>query len=376
MNFEQLRAEFPITHRKIYLDNASLSPLPIRVVTAAAGELRDRSERGVDGFWDWLDTLARTRATVARLIGAGEDEVTFVQNTSEGLNIVASMLDWQDGDNVVINDLEYYPNVYPWLNLRRRGVEARIARHQNGRIEPKDLAALIDSRTRVVALSHVAWINGLRHDLAAIAEICRSAGAYLCVDAIQSLGALPVDVRDGIDFMAAGSHKWLMAPLGLGVFYCRRELIGRFSPPYLGWQSDDRGLSSQDYEFRESFAAGPTAQRFNHGNVNLAAVHGLAAALEMLSEFGWDNVFARNRMLSNRLVSRLENGGAAFLSPLDPGMRSNIVNVVPRDLAGAMSNLAQANVAVSSRGGGVRISPSVFNTEAEIDTAVEILLHA
>jgi cysteine desulfurase / selenocysteine lyase len=134
------------------------------------------------------------------------------------------MIDWQHGDNVVINDLEYYLNAYPWLKLAARGVEPRAVRHTDGSITPADLGAVVDRRTRVVAISHVAWINGLRHDLVAISDICRASGAYLCVDAIQSLGAGPISVADGrIDFLASGSHKWLMAPLGLGISIADRS---------------------------------------------------------------------------------------------------------------------------------------------------------
>ena len=224
MNIDAIRREFPITEDTAYLDNASLSPLPRCAVAAAAAELEDRSRRGVDGFWSWLDVIDDTRAKVAALLGATADEVTFLQNTSEGINVVANMIDWQPGDNVVINDLEYYPNAYPWLKLATRGVEPRVVRHTDGSITPADLGAAVDRRTRVVAISHVAWINGLRHDLVAISDICRASGAYLCVDAIQSLGTGPVSVADGrIDFLASGSHKWLMAPLGLGIFIADRS---------------------------------------------------------------------------------------------------------------------------------------------------------
>jgi selenocysteine lyase/cysteine desulfurase len=214
----------------------------------------------------------------------------------------------------------------------------------------------------------------LRHDLSAIAEICRSVGAYFCVDAIQSLGALPVDVRSGVDFIAAGSHKWLLAPLGLGIFYCRKELLERFDPPYAGWQSDDRGLASQEYGFRDVFQPGHTARRFNHGNINMAAVHGLAASLRLLEELGWNAVFARNRMLADRVAERLKSAGMSFLSPLDSAMRSQIINVLPRDLTKTMSALAAANIAVSSRAGGVRISPAFYNTEDEVDRLIEVML--
>ncbi len=373
MNIDAIRRQFPITEDMTYLDNASLSPLPRCVVAAAAAELEDRSRRGVDGFWSWLEVIDDTRAKVAALLGATTDEVTFLQNTSEGINVVASMIDWQPGDNVVLNDLEYYPNAYPWLKLATRGVEPRVVRHTDGSITPADFGAVVDRRTRVVAISHVAWINGLRHDLVAISDICRASGAHLCVDAIQSLGAGPLTVADGrIDFLSSGSHKWLMAPLGLGIFYCRQALIERFQPPFVGWQSDDRGLSSQEYGFRDHFIPGPTARRFNHGNINVAAVHGLHASMSLLQQIGSQQIFARNRALADRVVNGLSKLGVRFLSPLDAGRRSNIVNAVPNDLQRTLAALKAARIAVSTRAGGVRISPSVYNTEEEIDRLVDV----
>ena len=237
----------------------------------------------------------------------------------------------------------------------------------------EDIAAVVDRRTRVVTVSHVAWVNGLRHDLVALSEICRAVGAYLCVDAIQSLGAGPVSVADGrIDFLAAGGHKWLMAPLGVGIFYCRNELLERFQPPFAGWQSDDRSFSSQSYGFRDHFVAGATARRFNHGNINVAGVHGLHAALSMLEEIGWEFIHARNRALADRVVDGLGRLGMRFLSPLDDARRSNIVSAVPADLARTMAALKAARIAVSTRGGGVRISPCFYNTEEEVDRLLEV----
>jgi cysteine desulfurase / selenocysteine lyase len=210
----------------------------------------------------------------------------------------------------------------------------------------------------------------------AISDICRASGAYLCVDAIQSLGAGPVSVADGrIDFLASGSHKWLMAPLGLGIFYCRQELVERFEPPFVGWQSDDRGFSSQEYGFRDHFTPGSTARRFNHGNINVAGVHGLHASMSMLEDIGWDQVFARNRMLSDRVVAGLNALGVRFLSPLDAGRRSNILNAIPNDLERTLAALHAARIAVSTRASGVRISPSVYNTEEEIDQLVAVFAH-
>ena len=155
-----------------------------------------------------------------------------------------------------------------------------------------------------------------------------------------------------------------------GDLYRRQELIERFEPPFVGWQSDNRGFSSQEYGFRERFTPGSTARRFNHGNVNVAGVHGLHASMSMLQDIGWDQVFARNRMLSDRVVAGLNALGVRFLSPLDAGRRSNILNAIPNDLERTLA--AEARIAVSTRAGGVRISPSVYNTEEEIDRLVAV----
>jgi len=374
MDVASIREDFPVTRNCIYLDNASLSPIPCQVVSAVSAQLNDRCQRGVNGFWDWLSTMDATRALIASLINAQPEEIAFTQNTSEGINIVASTIDWHQGDNVITNDLEYFPNVYPWLNLRRRGVEVRIARHREGLIEFDDLRRLVDERTRVLALSHVAWINGLRHDLSTIGAFCRSQNILFCVDAIQSVGALPVDVVAGnVDFLACGGHKWLLAPLGTGFLFCRKELIRQYAPPFVGWQSDDRPLSSQDYEFRDEFRPGDTARRFNHGNSNMAGVHGLHASLVYMTELGWDAIFARNRQLAALTIERLSGVGVKFLSPLAEQSRSSIVNFIPRDLNGMMQALKASDIVVSSRAGGVRVSPAFYNTEVEIERLVDII---
>ena len=373
MNLDVIRKDFPVLESCTYLDSAALSPLPMPVVHAIARKLEDRSRRGVRGFWDWLKVADATRAKLAQLIGASADEIAFTQNTSEGINLVASMLDWRPGDNAVIADLEFHPNVYPWLRLKSKGVETRIARHSAGDIGVEKIKALCDARTRVIALSHVAWVNGLVHPVDELGAFCRARGIYLCLDAIQSVGAMPVDVREGVDFLSCGGHKWLLAPLGTGFFYCRKELIARFDPPVVGWQSDDRPLDSQDYGFRDAFSPGPTARRFNHGNSNMAGIVGMGAALDYVAAIGRPAVEARNRALADRVIEGAKRLGFAVQSPQEPHRRSHIVNIVPPDLDAAVAALKDANVQVSMRLKGLRVSPAFYNTEDEVDRLLDVL---
>jgi len=372
LNLEQIRADFPITEDYIYLDNAALFPYPTPVVERVAAKLRERSQFGVHKYSGWLEIVEKARAQVAQLIGAEPDEVAFTQNTSEGINIVANVLDWRPGDNVIINNLEYFANVYPWARLRRqRGVEVRIVPHKDGWLDLKDIQNMADKRTRVIALSHVEWINGLRHDLEAIGRFAHSLGAYLVVDAIQSVGAVKVDVRAGhVDFLACGGHKWLMTPLGTGIFYCRRELVERFEPVYVGCYSDEQ---PSNYTFRDDYRLARSSRRFNYGNSNVAGIHGLHAALDYLEGLGLEQVFARNRQLADLLVRGLSRAGVRFLSPLDDRYRSHIVTFIPRDVDATLRALEEERISVSPRGGGIRVSPAFYNSGDEIEALIAVV---
>jgi len=372
----KIREDFPITREgRRYLDNASLSPLPAPVVAAATKVYQERCETGVDRYWDWLDVADEARSQCARLIGAEADEIALVENTSTGINTVAHMLPWEAGDNVVVTDLEFFPNLYPWLRLRKRGVEVRIIRSQKPDgtwdVTLDDLRAASDGRTKLFSISHVAWINGLRFDEAAVGALAQERGAYLLLDAIQSVGALQVDVRQGpVDFLACGGHKWLLSPLGTGFFYCRRELIQQFEPAYISWHSD---RSRFEYHFRDEYELDPTAKRFTPANINMAGVYGLHAATNYLLDLGMAQIERRNLALSDRVVDGIRALGLRFLSPLRREARSAIVTFVPSDLERTLQALSEARIAVSMRKGGVRVSPNFYNEEWEVDRLLEVV---
>ncbi|SVD46103.1 uncharacterized protein METZ01_LOCUS398957, partial [marine metagenome] len=214
-----LRQEFPVKANRIFFDHAKVSPLPRRVCDAVNAFTEDACEYGTKNYKAWMTEVDRVRKQFARLINGDIDEVAFVKNTSEGISIVANGIDWKTGDNVVIPDIEFPANVYPWWNLKRFGVETRMVKAKDGRILLDDLIGQVDERTRVISVSSVECNSGFRNDLNQIGAFCKERNILFCVDAIQSLGILRMDVkRDNIDFLAADGHKWMLSVEGLGGF--------------------------------------------------------------------------------------------------------------------------------------------------------------
>jgi cysteine desulfurase / selenocysteine lyase len=309
---------------------------------------------------------------MASFIGADADEIAFTKNTPEGLSFVAAGLPWRSGDNVVTSDLEFPANMYPWLNLRERGVEVREVRSQQGRLPPELLLEAMNASTRVLAISLVQFSSGFRANLAALAEICRPRGIFLVVDAMQAVGALPLDVhRLGVDFLACASHKWLLAPFGMGWFYSRRELLERLRPVEVGVDSVVRRESYLDYQLELL----PSAARFECGQINAHSVPGLQAALDLLSDVGQRRVWSTIEGLNAKLVDRLRRHGYDVLSSRRDGERSGIVAFRHPSHASAAvrQRLHEAGVIVSLRENLVRVSPHFYNSLDDIDRLLDAL---
>src|SRR5262245_52726486 len=207
MDWTAFRSLFPVTRSWAFFDHAAVAPLPRPAVEAIREWADDSAANGVATEARWLARVEEVRRAFGALLGCDPLDVAFVKNTSEGVCFVAEGLTWREGDNVVSVEEEYPANVYPWMNLAARGVELRRVRSRQGRIDVADLGDAMDGRTRLVALSFVEYASGFRNDLAAVAELCRRRGALFFVDAIQGLGAFPLDVQElGIDFLAADGH--------------------------------------------------------------------------------------------------------------------------------------------------------------------------
>jgi len=222
-NWTRSRSLFPVTRKLAYLNHAGVAPISSRVEEAIHRYLAEAAGLGALNYVEFFDReIERVRARAALLLNAHADEIAFVKNTTEGLGIVATGLDWQRGDEIVTCDLEYPSNVYPWWSLRDRGVETIMLRSRNGRLPLETVEdALRSPRARMLTLSSVEFGSGARNDLNALGQLCRERGVFFCVDAIQSVGCLPIDVEAcGIDFLSAGGHKWMLSVEGCGIFFC------------------------------------------------------------------------------------------------------------------------------------------------------------
>lgn len=368
-----LRALFPVTERCAYFNVAANAPIPTPVEQAIVGYLRDLADHGSAHYREWFATSKRARERAARLIGARADEIALVRNTSDGIATVAAGLEWRRGDNVVLVHGDFPANVYPWLKLREGGVEVRLVRpDDHRRFRPEQLLAACDERTKVIAVSFVGFASGFRCDLAAIAEMARPRGILLVVDAIQGLGALTLDVeRDGIDFLAADGHKWLLTPEGIGIFYVRRDRLDRLRPPIVSWLSVKDPFDTEHYrgEMHDD------ARRFEFATPNTAGIYALDAALDLLLEATIPAIERRILDLTDRLVDGLRHRRCKVLSPRADRERSGIVSfdkpgVNPRDLE---SRLMEAGVQVALRGGAVRAAAHFYNDERDVERLLDAL---
>ncbi len=374
MNWKRARSLFPVTRELVYLNHAGVAPISSRVEDALARYAAEAVRRGAfdyDAFYD--AEIERVRGRAAALIGADAAEVAFVKNTTEGIGLVATGLDWRRGDRVVTCDLEYPSNVYPWWSLASRGVETVMLASREGRLPTERLAeALRDPRARVLALSSVEYASGLRFDLEALGGLCRERGVLFCVDAIQSLGCLPLDVKAcGIDFLASDGHKWLCSVEGCGIFFCSRRVLDLVEPRVVGWRSvrDNRNYDAYHMELQ------PTAGRFEEGTVNSSGIFGLGAAIDLVLEVGIEQIAERVLMLTERLVEGLDARGAAVHSPRGPGEASGIVAFeLPDEPARrTTARLRSQKIFVVTRRGAVRASPHFYNSEEEIDALLAAL---
>jgi len=365
-------AEFPVAAEFLYFNHAGVSPIPARAAEAGIRVLQRSRDEGAYQMRKWEELANETRERFAKIVGASPEEIAFVKNTSEGLSYVAAGFPWREGDNLVTANVEYPSNVYPWMRLRTRNVEVRLVAAREGRVRKEDLFAACDGKTRLIALSSVEFSNGFRNDLSGIGEYCRRNGIFFCVDGIQSVGVLPMDVKSfGIDALSADGHKWLLSPEGIGAFYISGEVMEMVEPVILGWHSVKNRFDFENYDFRLS----PDARRYEPGSMNTVGMSAFNASMELLLSVGLDRIWERVRRLTERILEMARSAGYEVLSPDYPEERSGIVTFrVPGvDNAALWKALLSRKVLCSNRAGGIRLSPHFYNTPEEIDRVFDIL---
>jgi len=371
-DWSEFRRLMPVARRWAYLDHAAVSPLPEPTKQAVISWAEASAADGVTVWPAWARQVERLRGSLAALLGASTEEIAIVHNTTEGINYIAEGLDWRSGDNVVTLADEFPTNQYAWMNLATRGVETRRIPTLEGAVDIDRLAAAMDRRTRILAVSWVGYASGWRNDLDRLAALAHQRGAFILVDAIQALGVAPLDVRDTpIDFLAADGHKWLLGPEGAGVLFVRREHLDRLRPMNVGWHSVVHDHDFQHIELRLK----PSAARYEGGTQNMAGAIGLAASLDLLMRYGPDALFRRIVEITDGACERLERIGARIRSDRSPGHKSGIVVFDPPGGApeAVQKQCRQRGIVVSCRGGGLRISPHAYNDASDIDRLIDAL---
>lgn len=369
------RDAFPICENKVFMAHAAITTLPRVVADAMVDFSRDASARAPD-FDETLKLIQQTREVAARLIRAAPEEVALLGPTSLGLSLFANGIDWQEGDEVLCYLDDYPANVYPWLNLRTRGVTVRFLEPRTpGVITPGLVEEALSTRTRLVALASCHFVSGYRIDIAGIGQLLRQRGILFSLDAIQTLGAFPTTVEH-VDFLSADAHKWLLGPLAIGIVFVRKDRFELCRPTLLGsWNIKAPGFMAQpEIEFL------PTAQRYEPGALNLPGIAGMKAAIELLLEVGIEQVAERILSIRARLTRGLEELGFRSLGAPPDSAQSGIITVLhpSRDVTAIFEKLGRDNIVCSPRQDRagtnlLRFSPHFYNTEAEVDRVLGVL---
>ena len=366
--WEQYRDQLPVTKNLVYLNHAAVGPLCRPAAEAMQNLAQDALRFGSEHYQEWMDTYEGLRAAAARMINAAPGEIAIVKNTSEGIATVAIGIDWKPGDVVVAFEEEFPANFYPWKRLEANGVHVRWL----SIFDDLDRIDAACRGARMLAISYVQYLSGYRVDLEAIGEICTRHGCVFLVDAIQGLGAFPIDVRAArIDALAADGHKWLLGPEGCGILYVRQEVQDEIEPIEFGWTNVAKYY---DYASRD-MALRPDAGRYECGTLNTIGCYGLRASFGFLLDVGVSNTAAAVQALGDRvwdgvialgfetLGPRAPDTGAGIVSFRKPGVDSRVI----------VSKLREAGIITAPRQGWVRCAPHFYIAPGEIEKMLDEL---
>lgn len=366
---------FPVLGEWTFFNHAGVSPLP-RVAADQIKRYANQAQAGAYLNGSWYADLELLRKLCAKLINASPQEIAFVKNTSEGISIVASGIEWQWGDVIVTTGVEYPSNLYPWMEVSRsRGAKLELVPEETmpdgSRMVPTDkiLAAASVPQCKLVALSAVEYASGQKHELEKIGTFCRERGILFCVDAIQAIGVTPFDVRQmKIDFASADSHKWMLGPEGAGFFYCRRDIIERIRPLMVGWLNVINPHNHGDY----NYTLKPDAGRFECGTYNIGGLLGMYGALALIDQVGVEVIESRVQLLLDRLELGVRGKGYEVITPTQ---RAGIFSFKAHGHAHELivRKCRELRIEIAKREGRLRASPHFYNTEAQIDRLIAAL---
>ncbi len=370
---EKWRDEFPFCQKDtFYLNHSAISPLPVRTVKAVEGSLANRTSAPVESFEKDDEAIEQTRSLAARLINApSPDDITFISNTTHGLNIIANGFPFKDEDEILLHPMEFPTNAYPWLNLKEQGVNVRFMADENGTVRIENLLKHLSPKTKIVALSMVQFISGYLADVKEICRICHDRGIFVVVDGIQAAGCVPINVQEsGVDAFCAGGHKWLMSPQGTGFLYMTPKFRDMLTLVQAGWLSVEEPW---DF-FNRSQKIKSCGRKFENGMPNVPGLYGLGASISLLLVVGQKEAYQHICKLGNMLAEEVTKCGFTLYSDISNECRSGITTFKLPDGTDPdifLNGLATENVFISVRGGNIRFSPHFYNTVSDIEFVIK-----
>lgn len=369
----QFRSYFDVADQRLFFNHAAYAPLSRPVVQAMNDYFEYRCQ-GDPLTWSIAEGhLEGLRNNYGQLITAPPERIAMMANTVTGINVLATGLTWQAGDHILLYADEFPANVMPFLNLREQGVEVEFLEATAGRVTPELFEAAIRPETRLISVSSVQYLTGYRASLKAIAELCHSNDILFAVDAIQSVGIIPIDVTDlGIDFMAVGGHKWLMSPLGSGFLYLTEDLQAQLKLTYRGYMGHVNPIDFGNFDQELS----PTARRYELGAFNAPSIVGAEKATELLLDCGLDNIYSHVRKLIHKFEKGLSGTSFKLMYDFSEAESSGICMFTHENASrneAIFNSLASARANLSLRGGGLRFAPHYHNNLEEVDQFLDIL---
>ena len=372
MNKSEVRNKFPyLDNGIIYFNHAATGPFSSPVVNRLTNLLIEKSENNIDDFDSFIKVAEETKILLAELINCNVDRIAFVDNTTNGLNILAQSIDWKKGDRILLNDIEFPANVYPFLNLKRIGVEVDFVKSENGIVTADQIINSIKPETKLVSVSFVQFLSGYKVDLEKIGNYCRANNIIFSVDGIQGIGAMRVDVKKcKIDFLSCGTQKWLLGMQGLAFIYVDEEFQKKMIPANVGWLSVENAWNLLDYKLDLK----TSANVFQGGTLNAFGIYAFNSSLTLFNDFGFDNV--ESEVLSNTkyFITKLKSIGLdCVLSNCNEEELAGIVTIKVKDPEKIFDELEKKKIFGSLREGFIRFAPHFYNTHHEIDKVVEEL---
>jgi len=367
-------SEFPFTDKVIFFNHASFGPLPRRSWKATQEYYKYlRLEKTEDIDEESFRKLDEIRALIGKMIKAKPEEIAFVPNTSYGLNVAAWGLDLKPGDRILISDVEFPANTYPWTNLEQKGVSVKFVPSQNRCFDIDNFVKAIDTKTKVLALSFVQFFNGFKNDLKTIGKICEEKNIFFVVDGIQGIGCLDLDIKEcKIDLLACGGQKWLLSSLGTGFFYLSSQAKRKIKPSFFGWMGVDWKLNFSDL-FKFDLPPFPSVRKFEIGTYPYSLIWTMHSSLKLLSEVGIKNIERHNFALLDLLIEHLKKKNYQITSSLEANHRSSILSFSGEDTKDLYRQLRKNNIIVSYREGSIRVAPHFYNTADEMKRLTELL---